>query len=547
MPKKSVKALHAKEILKCGKDPIYFFNKYVKIQHPMKGVIDFTTFDFQDKCVEDFLKHRFNIVLKARQLGLSTITAAYALWMILFRQNANVLVIATKLQTAQNFISKCKYMLKQLPPWLVLCDIVSETSQKIETSKGSILKAIPTSPDAGRSEALSLLIVDEAAFVRDFDELWKGLYSTLSTGGRAILLSTPNGTGNKFFEIYDQAEKKANKFHPIKLPWHVHPERDQEWFDSETANMTPKDIAQELECDFAASGDTFIDPSIIEMIRLNVREPLRRVGEDRNVWIWDEPKEGCKYIIPADTARGDGKDFSAFHIINSDEAKVVAEYQGKLEPDRFAELLNEFGLLYNEALICPENNNIGYATIQRLCLLGYPKIYNNKEKSLDIFSATAGNKGDLQKPSGDLGIYTTGGKRNVILTKMEEFLRNERIETPSARFYKELKTFVWVNNHKVEAEKGKNDDLVISMAIGLWLLDTCDYSRFTEEHNKALLDAMTQSSSKLDDIIEKKIGRQKDDYSILLPVAGNGGGISGMAVKTNRAQMINDKWKWLIS
>ena len=185
----NVKAHHAKEILRCGKDPVYFFNKYVKIQHPTKGSIPFKTFDFQDDCVEDFIKNRFSIVLKARQLGLSTVTAAYALWMVLFRENANVLVIATNLRTAKNFIKKCKYMLKNLPPWLVLCDISSETVQTIETSRGSILKAVPTSPDAGRSEALSLLIIDEAAFVRDFDELWKGLYPTLSTGGRAILLS----------------------------------------------------------------------------------------------------------------------------------------------------------------------------------------------------------------------------------------------------------------------------------------------------------------------------------------------------------------------
>ena len=137
--KYNIKEHHAKEILKCGRDPTYFINKYVKIQHPMRGAIPFKTFDFQDQCVRDFLKHRFTIVLKARQLGLSTVTAAYALWMIIFRENVNILVIATKLSTAKNFINKCKYMLKNLPPWLVLCNIDKQTAQEIGTSRGSTL------------------------------------------------------------------------------------------------------------------------------------------------------------------------------------------------------------------------------------------------------------------------------------------------------------------------------------------------------------------------------------------------------------------------
>lgn len=543
----NAKAYHAKEIIKCGRDPIYFFNKYVKIQHPTRGAIQFNTFDFQNDCVEDFIEHRFNIVLKARQLGLSTVTAAYALWMILFRENVNVLVIATKLSTAKNFIGKCKYMLKSLPPWLVLCEIDKLTVQEIGTSRGSTLKAVPTSEDAGRSEALSLLIVDEAAFVRDFDVLWKGLYPTLSTGGRAILLSTPNGTGNKFFEIYDQAEKGEggkNKFHPIRLPWDVHPERDQEWFQVETGNMNKKDIAQELECDFAASGDTFIDAEILERLRLSVRPPLERVGLDRNVWIWDKPKQGHKYILAADTARGDGKDYSTFHIIDAEDGTQAVEYQGKMPPDRFADIINEFGLLYNSALVCPENNSVGYATIQRLCFLHYPKIYNNKEKTLDLWGGTA-NNGNLQKPSGDLGVFTSGGKRNVILTKLEEFLRNDGIKVYSSRLHKELKTFVWMTNNKVEAEKNRNDDLVIALGIGLWLLDTSDFTRYSDEHSRALVDSMTQSSSRLDDIIGDKKSRQQDDFSVLLPVAAGGAGFT-MNRKTNRAQVINEKWNWLI-
>ena len=156
-----------KEIVRCGKDPVYFMNKYVKIQHPTKGLIPFNTYPFQDDAVGDFNDHRFNIILKSRQLGISTLTAAYAVWLAAFYKDKNVLVIATKLAVAQNFIKKVKVALRSMPKWLLMPEIVGNNKQAVEFSNGSQIKAVPTSDDAGRSEALSLLIVDEAAFVRN--------------------------------------------------------------------------------------------------------------------------------------------------------------------------------------------------------------------------------------------------------------------------------------------------------------------------------------------------------------------------------------------
>ena len=190
------KSNQIKEIVKCGKDPHYFFNSYLKIQHPVRGLIKFDTYGFQDTCIETFLDDRFSIILKSRQLGMSTLVAAYSVWLALFQKDKNILIIATKLSVAQNFITKVKTMVRSLPKWLFLPEITTNNKQLIEFSHGSSIKAIPTSEDAGRSEALSLLIIDEAAFVRNFDDLWMGLYPTISTGGRVIILSTPNGVGD---------------------------------------------------------------------------------------------------------------------------------------------------------------------------------------------------------------------------------------------------------------------------------------------------------------------------------------------------------------
>mgnify|MGYP002840144747 FL=1 len=153
-------------------------------------------------------------------------------------KDKSILVIATKLAVAQNFIKKVKTALSGIPKWLWITDIVSKNTQGIEFSNGSVIKAVPTSEDAGRSEALSLLIVDEAAFIRNFDELWKGLYPTLSTGGRAIIVSTPNGSGGQYYDLYMASQDDQNEFHSIKLPWDVHPERGDEWFEKECRNLT---------------------------------------------------------------------------------------------------------------------------------------------------------------------------------------------------------------------------------------------------------------------------------------------------------------------
>ena len=118
------------EILKCGKDPTYFMKKYCKIQHQLRGLIPFDTYDFQDDCVKQFQQHRFNIVLKSRQLGLSTVSAAYVVWYAIFKKDKNILVIATRLNAAINFIKKVKTMLDGLPPWLLLT--------KFEPTKQSI-------------------------------------------------------------------------------------------------------------------------------------------------------------------------------------------------------------------------------------------------------------------------------------------------------------------------------------------------------------------------------------------------------------------------
>jgi hypothetical protein len=471
----TTKQAQLREILRCGRDPVYFINEYCRIAHPQRGLIPFKTYPFQDDCVRDFVKHRFNVVLKSRQLGLSTVTAAYAVWMALFHKEKNILVIATKLKTAINFIKKVKTVINNLPAWLRISPF-EDTRQEVRFKNGSYIQAIPTSEDAGRSEALSLLIVDEAAFIRNFEEIWTGLYPTLSEGGSAIILSTPNGVGGQYYQLYTGAEAKTNDFNPIKLMWYVHPEHDEVWFAKESRQFSKRKIAQEMLCTFVGSGDTYVNADDIAWLETLVKEPIGRgdtlfgrhddvviCRAERDVWVWATPAVGHKYVMSADVSRGDSRDFSTFHVIDSATAEVVVEFRGKIPPDKFGYMLDRYGKLYNRAFICPENNTFGFTTCSKLKELKYPKlVYQNvKPTQLDSYVAS----------DDDLVGYSTQTKsRELALSKLEETIRNKVVRCYSARFVNELRTFIW-SGTKALAMKDEYDDLVMSLAIGAWLFD----------------------------------------------------------------------------
>jgi len=498
-----------KELVKCGKDPAYFINNYAKISHPLKGLIPFKMYPFQEQLVNDFSDHRFNIILKARQLGISTVSAAYIAWMMMFHRDKNVLVIATKFGTAANLVKKVKAIHRNLPEWMRIAKISIDNRTSFELSNGSQIKASSTSSDAGRSEALSLLVIDEAAHVEGLDELWTGLYPTLSTGGRCIALSTPNGCGNWFHQTYIDSEENRNDFYQTRLPWDIHPERDIAWFDKETKNMSRTQIAQELECNFNMSGETVFHPEDMEKLRVFVKEPKYRTGFDRNFWIWEEYQEGFTYMVSADVARGDGKDYSTFHIFKIETMEVVGEYQGKLTPDMFARMLLDVGRQYGECMVVVENNTIGWTVLDKIQESGYPNLFYSYKSSHDyVDPLTAETKNNAV-----MGFSMTTKTRPLVVAKLEEFVRNKLVTVYSKRLLNEMETFIW-HNGKPQAMKKYNDDLIMAFAIGCWVKDTVYTTNQRDaEYRKAFLSTMAKSSSELNTSIPGMVGYKANKKS----------------------------------
>lgn len=493
MKYKLTKADIKKELIKCGRDPVYFINNYVRISHPMKGLIPFKLYPFQEEVVRDFRDYRYNIILKARQLGISTSMAGYVTWLMLFQRNKNVVVMATKLNTAANLVKKVKLAMKSIPDWMMISKISVDNRNSFELDNGSQVKAISTSGDAGRSEALSLLIVDEAAFVENMEELWAGLLPTLSTGGNCIIASTPCGVGNMFHKLYSEAEQEMNDFNPAKLPWDVHPERDQEWFEKECRNLSRREIAQELECSFNMSGDTLLSGEDLKEMTGKVSDPKYKTGFDRNLWIWKTYDPKRKYFLVADVARGDGEDSSVFHIIDSDSMEQVAEYKGKIPIDIFAPLIYETSKEYGGCLTVVENNSIGMAVLDKLREMRHPNLYYSRKVSHEYVDQYVAE----HQASATPGFSTTVKTRPLVVAKLEELIRNKVLKINSARLLSELKTFVW-NNGRASAMKGYNDDLAMAAAIACWVRETAIVVNTHEaEYKKALLGAMMTSRTSI--------------------------------------------------
>jgi len=494
-----------KEIVRSGKDPVYFINSYAKISHPMRGLIPFNTYDFQTELLKDFNDYRFSVVLKARQLGISTITAAYVAWLMLFHRDKNVLVIATKFGTAANLVKKVKAIHKNLPDWMKISRIAIDNRTSFELTNGSQIKASSTSSDAGRSEALSLLVIDEAAHVDGLDELWTGLYPTLSTGGRCIALSTPNGVGNWFHQTCVDAEFEKNDFHMVTLPWAVHPDRDQAWFEKETKNMSRRQVAQELECNFNMSGETVFHPEDMEIISHNLCDPKYKTGFDRNLWIWEEYSPSCSYMLSGDVARGDGQDYSTFLIFKLETNEIVAEYKGKPTPDIFTDMLVEVGKEFGVCMIVVENNSVGWAVVNKLEEMGYPNIYYSKKSTHEYVDPLMAESISSVVP----GFTTTQKTRPLVVAKLEEFVRNKLITIKSKRLFNEMKTFVW-HNGKPQAMKKHNDDLIMACAIGCWVKDTAySINQRDVAYQKAFLSSMSTSNKQLNTSIPGMVGYEK--------------------------------------
>ena len=261
------------------------------------------------------------------------------------------------------------------------------------------------------------------------------------------------------------------------MHWTDHPDRGQEWRDEQDKVLGPTQASQECDADFLTSGQSVVDPLILQWYKDELVEaPVEELGADRGFWVFRQPDYSKEYIVVADVARGDGADYSAAQVFEISEMEQVAEYKGQLGTTDYGNFLIEVATKYNDALLVIENNNIGWATIQTVIDRGYKNLfYQSKDMQVVDVEHNVTNRYRTQDKNMVPGFSTTAKTRPLAIAKMEEYTREKLVKLHSNRLIDELFVFIYKTgmiSSKAEAMDGYNDDLVMSYSIALWVRDT---------------------------------------------------------------------------
>jgi len=528
-----------KEYARIIKDTPYALRTYLQTyDNTQKKFVPMDLFPDQLQLVRDYEDYNENITKKYRQAGVTTVTAAWLSKILQLAKPENperVLIIANKKDTAVEMANKIRHFLDQWPEWINVGFSPDKNSEsRFRLNNGSEVKAVATSADALRGFTPTVLVFDEAAYIEAGDDFWAASMASLSTGGKIILISTPNGYDPIYYGVYDQALRGINDFHITDLRWFKDPRytKDLHWvkcqdichymlnreqynddevvvrefdmnnyhdleeqgykpFSSWFESMSKKfkydrrKIAQELECDFLGSGDGVIPGDIQENIAKNmIRIPKEKYMQG-TFWQWKEPIQGHRYIMGVDVSRGDSEDFSAISIIDFDDREQVVEYVGKIPPDDLASIAYKWGVLYDCFIVIDITGGMGVATSRKLQELNYKNLYIEGVNTQNIWDY---NAKAMEKIPG----LNFNNKRTQIVAAFEEQLR-KGFGVRSSRLLNELNTFVYMNG-RPDHMKGAHDDAIMSMSMALYAGDMCfNQLQKNDSKNKAMIESWVLS------------------------------------------------------
>jgi hypothetical protein len=543
------------EYVKCVKDTPYALRTYLQTyDNTVSKYVPLELFPDQVTLLEDYENFNENIALKYRQAGVSTVTAAWASKKLAFAKKTKpekILIIANKLDTAQEMANKIRGFVDQWPSWVDIGFTKEKNSQRhYKLTNGCEVKAVATSKDALRGYTPTILIFDEAAYIEADADFWSACMASLSTGGKVIVISTPNGHDPIYYEIYDQANRGMNDFKISEMYWYKDPRYTKDlylvqtediidyflnkenygqdlikvldnydvtneehyekikhymsigykpsssWFEAMVKKLKydKRKVSQELECNFLGSGDNVFDSKILQKIRENsLSEPQNKMMSN-SLWIWDEPVTGHKYVMGVDVSRGDSEDFSTFQIIDFDTREQVAEFVGKVPPDIMAEICFKWANMYSAFVVIDITGGMGVSTSRKMQELGYKNLYVD---GVDYQNKWKYDPKQAEKIPG----INFNSKRVQIIAAFEEAVRHE-FKLKSSRLLNEMNNFVYING-RPDHQKGGHDDLIMSFAMALYVAES-SFSQLTKvtEQTKAMINSWTIQS---DDTSSKSV------------------------------------------
>ena len=456
-----------KEMALCAINPLHFIRNYCYIQHPTKGRLPFDLFPYQEELINSYNDYRYSISLLSRQTGKSTCAAGYLLWFAMFTPDSTILVAAHKRDGANEIMSRLRYMYESCPDF-IRAGVVSYNKGTIEFDNGSKIIAQATTENTGRGLSLSLVYLDEFAFVppRVAQEFWTSISPTLSTGGKCIITSTPNQDDDQFAQIWKQANKRVdeygnetevgiNGFRPYLAKWDQHPDRNQTWADNERAKIGEERFRREHECEFIAFDETLINSIHLAEMDLGM-DPVRRSGQVR--W-YDAIRDEQTYIVSLDPSLGTGGDPAAIQIFAIPGMRQVGEWQHNKTPIQsqikiLKSILEEIeeAAPNSEIYYSVENNTLGEAALVSIDEMG-------EENLPGIFISEPRKRGATRRYR--KGFNTTHTTKLAACAKLKRWVEEDSIKIRSKNLIRELKTFVAKGN-SYAAKEGETDDLVMA-------------------------------------------------------------------------------------
>jgi len=488
------------EYLKCKADFDHFCRNYVLIEIPGRDV-NLKPYRKQVELVNLIEKKHYVLVLKSRQIGISTIIQAYSAWLTVFFDNAVIGIISKDGKEATDFARAIRGMVEKLPNWMkppkgpLGRGFSKRTEQSFILTNGSKVFASPVNPNAPdktlRGKAITFLVIDEAAFVHHIDTAWTSLVPALSTNQMqakkaqvpygTVVLSTPNktnGIGEWYFQRYMKAVSRDDIFEPFVIHWKMIPELadDPDWYKTQCRlfDGDQRKIAQELELKFLPTEGSFFETDTVEALQNSVTEPIERLklfnGE---LWKFKNPIPGRYYIMGVDTAPEHGEDKSAATVWDYETLEQVAEYQGKCKVLDYVKVIKVLAQQYS-GMIVVESNSYGNQVVEQL---------NNSEFSFMIYKEKRGKQTVLP------GLSTNSKTRPLMIDSLYSYTTQYPECIKSERLVLELIGLVTKTNGRVEADTGCHDDLALATSCVHYvrkydpplMIDTQEFSAITNE------------------------------------------------------------------
>ena len=465
------------EWIRCKNDPIYFAMNYIKIISLDEGLVPFEMYDFQKKILSDFHETRFNIAKLPRQTGKSTTVVAYLLYYAIFYDSVNIGILANKASTARELLGRLQLAYENLPKWMQHGVLVWNKGN-VELENGSKILAASTSASAVRGMSFNILFLDEFAFVPNHvaEQFFASVYPTITSGKstKVIIISTPNGM-NHFYKMWEDARRGKNDYTTNEVHWSQVPGRDAKWKEETIKNTSPRQFAQEFECDFLGSADTLISPAKLQTIPF--ADPIKsNAGLD----IYERVEKDHEYIITVDVARGIGGDYSAFLVfdITTMPYKIVAKYRNnEIKPILFPSVIFQICKEYNNPYVLVEVNDIGDSIAATLNYdLEYPNV---------LMCAMRGRAGQVvgQGFSGtktQLGVKMSVTVKKIGCSNLKAIIEEDKLIFNDFQIFQELTTFVQ-KKQAWEADEGYHDDLVMCMVLFAWLVMQEYFKEMTDQ------------------------------------------------------------------